>query len=174
MTASYFGPVKGFFATLLVLAGAPSFAEGASVWEVLGDWTIRINSEDESRCFASRVLEDGSEVQIGTEPTLDGGYFAVYNPDWTGIEDGKTGFVEFDFGSSRYGGESVGRIEDGIPGGYAFFDNPAFVQDFARKQSVKIIGDGGAEFNMDLTGTSGAVRAVLACQDDQPAPEATD
>jgi hypothetical protein len=50
-----------------------------------------------------------------------------------------------------------------------FFDNPAFVQEFARRRTVRIIGSNGTEFELDLKGTSRAIRAVLACQDAQPA-----
>lgn len=153
---------------------AQAMADESEVWDTIGEWTIRVKSEGSNRCFASRLMDNGSEVQIGSEPTLNGGYFAIYNPKWTGIEEGEEGFVEFDFGTSRFGGEAVGRIEDGVPGGYAFFDNPAFVQDFARKLSVKIIGRNGSGFDMDLTGTSRAIRAVLACQDDQPEPDVAD
>ncbi len=154
---------------LLLMSGAALAAED-EVWETVGAWTVRINSDDVSRCFATRVMEDGSEVQIGTEPTLDGGYFAIYNPAWTHIEDGAEGTVEFNFASSRFGGDAVGRIKNGVPGGYVFFDNPAFVQEFAKRQSVKVSGTRGAAFEMDLTGTATAIRTILACQDAQPDP----
>ena len=163
-----------YFAVILMLQATPTLASDAQVWKTVGDWSIQINSDDASRCFAARALEDGSEVQIGTEPTLDGGYFAVYNPAWTHIEEGAKGEVEFDFGVSRFGGEAVGKMKDGVPGGYAFFNNPAFVQEFSRRQTVKVTGKNGAEFEMDLTGTSQAVRSVLACQDEQPDVESAD
>lgn len=163
-----------YFAVILILQATPVLASDAEVWQTVGDWSIRINSDDVSRCFASRTLDTGSEVQIGTEPSLDGGYFAVYNAEWTHIEDGETGAIEFDFGESRFGGEVSGRIEDGVPGGYAFFNNPAFIQEFSRRQTVKVIGKSGARFDMDLSGTSRAIRSVLACQDEQPDSGSTD
>lgn len=154
---------------LLVTGGAVSAAD-AVLWQKFGDWTVNIDGADASRCFASRTMDDGSEIQIGTEPALDGGYFAIYNAEWTHIEDGQTGSVEFDFGVSRFGGDAVGRYENGVPGGYAFFNNPNFVQEFSRRQSVTIVGTKGAKFKLDLTGTSRAIRGVLACQDEQPLP----
>ena len=160
------------FAILLLMTAGPVSAAESVLWETVGDWDIKISHEDASRCFASRTMDDGSEVQIGTEPSLDGGYFAIYNAEWTHIEEGKEGSVEFDFGVSRFGGDAVGKIENGVPGGYAFFNNPNFVQEFARRQTVNVIGSQGAEFELDLTGTSRAIRGVLACQDDQPLPEA--
>lgn len=154
--------------TVLVFALFPNLAFPGEIWKELELWTIRIVTSDTSRCFASRTLDDGSQVQIGAEPTLDGGYFAIYNPAWTHIKDGQEGTVEFDFGRSRFGGDAIGKIENDVPGGYAFFNNPAFVQEFARSQTVTIIGNNGTEFELDLTGTSRAVRGVLACQDAQP------
>lgn len=161
-----------YFAFILVFATAPVFGMAAESWQTVGDWSIMINTEDASRCFASRTMDDGSEVQIGTEPTLDGGYFAVYNAEWTHIEEGQELTVEFDFGTSRFGGKAKGKIENGLPGGYVFFNNPAFVQEFARGRTVKITGSEGNAFEMDLTGTSKAIRGVLACQDEQPDAEA--
>ncbi len=158
----------------LVLLLPPQFVSANELWKEVGLWTIYINKDDATRCFASRTLEDSSEVQIGTEPTLDGGFFAIYNSSWTHIEDGSAGTVEFDFGRSRFGGEATGKIEDGVPGGYAFFNNPAFVQEFARSQTVTIKGNNGTEFELDLTGTSRAVRGVLACQDAQPTGNSDD
>ncbi|MEP1354017.1 MAG: hypothetical protein ABJX32_03905 [Tateyamaria sp.] len=156
---------------ILTLSIMPVSALAADVWQTAGDWTILINTEDTGKCFASRELDDGSEVQIGAEPTLDGGYFAIYNEAWTHVEEGQDGTVEFDFGSARFGGEAIGKIENGMHGGYAFFNNPAFIQEFARSQTVKIIGSQGNAFELDLTGTSKAIRGVLACQDALPEPE---
>ncbi len=161
-----------YLTAILILTAAPLAASNARVWQTVGEWTIRIGSDDASRCFASRVMDERSEVQIGTEPTLDGGYFAIYNASWDHIEDGAQGLVEFDFGTSRFGGDSFGKIENDVPGGYAFFNNPAFIQEFARRQTVTIIGKSGAEFVLDLTGTSSAIRGVLACQDERPEPDA--
>ncbi|AXI47121.1 hypothetical protein C1J03_14515 [Sulfitobacter sp. SK012] len=156
----------------LVLAMATSVASASGtdtkVFETFGEWTIMIRSGDPVACYATRMGEDGSEVQIGVEPDLQGGYFAVYNSAWTHIKEGDVGSVEFNFGTSRFGGEAVGKTENDIPGGYAFFDNPAFVEEFANRQTVKVIGTSGAVFEMDLTGTKKAVTGVLACQDAQP------
>ena len=144
-----------------VLLMAPLAVSAEEVWQTVGDWSIMVSTNNSSRCFASRTLDDGSEVQMGTEPTLDGGYFAIYNAEWTHIEDGQSGTVEFDFGTSRFGGEMMGKVQNGMPGGYAFFNNPAFVQAIARSQTAKITGSQGNVFELDLTGTAKAIRGVL-------------
>ncbi|WP_254439160.1 hypothetical protein [Ruegeria arenilitoris] len=109
-------------------------------------------------------------VEIGAAPNQAGGFFAAYNPAWVLIEDGATGVVQFDFGDAKFEGEAVGVFKNGVPGGYAFFDNPAFVTEFGKRQSVTIIGESGAEVELDLSGSAKAIEAVLACQAEQPEP----
>ena len=149
---------------ILVLASTPAVANEVRDWRSVAGWDIKERIGSARACFASRVTSDGPEVQIGVAPTLDGGYLAVYNPAWTHIVEGETGRVEFDFGEARFGGEAVARYEDGVPGGYAYFNNPAFVEEFSRRYDVRITGSRGTIFEMDLTGTRKAVAEVLACQ----------
>lgn len=149
--------------TSIVFWSTAAIAE-AEVWGKSGEWTILFDTETSTGCYASRTMAEGSEVQIGAEPSLQSGYFAIYNPEWTHIRDDSVGFVEFNFGTARFGGDAVGKIENGVPGGYALFDNPAFLEAFAKGQSVEVTGSSGAVFKMDLTGTSKAVKEVLACQ----------
>ena len=148
-------------AVLLVSMTAAATAE---VWKDVGNWTVMTSAETEIGCYARRMMDDGSEVQIGVMPDLQKGFFAIYNSAWTHIEDDAVGFVEFNFGNARFGGDSVGKFQNGVPGGYALFDNPAFVDAFAKGNDVEVIGSGGAVFNMDLNGTSKAVNEIRACQ----------
>lgn len=114
-------------------------------------------------------MEDNSDVQIGFDPDEQGGYFAIYNPEWTHIKEGQKGTVTFDFGDEKFAGDAFGKYLNGIPGGYAFFNNPAFAEAFARRQNVKVSGSNGRSYEMDLTGTSRAVQAVRDCQAAQQA-----
>lgn len=157
MTIAHFAKTITIFACL----HTPALAD--ELWQQQGEWSIQLS--DAGGCYASRTLEDGSLVHIGTEPSAGTGFFAIYNTSWTHLVDGQTGSVEFDFGDERFGGDSQVRFFDGVPGGYAPFDNPAFVDAFASKYSVRLIGGSGAEFDLDLTGTSAAVKGVFACQD---------
>lgn len=155
--------MRGLTSTIILLLSTGTTAE-AEVWKKAGVWTIMFNTADTRGCYASRIMKDGSEVQIGAEPSLQSGYFAIYNPEWMHIQDDSVGFVEFNFGNARFGGDAVGKIQDGVPGGYALFDNPAFLEAFAKGQTVEVTGSSGAIFKMDLTGTFKAVKEVLGCQ----------
>ena len=148
-----------------------SFAQEVNEWGKEGDWSILVNPGNGYGCYAEKQFPDGTVVQIGSEPLRKGGFFAAYNAEWTHIEDGATGKVIFDFGSEKFGGEAVGRVQGGLPGGYAFFDNPNFVSEFAGRNSVKVSGNSEREAEISLAGTKRAIDAVKACQAEQPAPE---
>lgn len=157
-------------AVILMAAEAVTAAEEIKTWGESGDWSILVDPTVGNGCLAQRIFDDGTQVQIGAEPSRDGGFFAAYNAGWTNIEEGETGIVSFDFGDARFAGDVVGRLWDGLPGGYAFFDNPNFVTEFGKRNSVKISGEKGRLVEIDLSGTKRAIDAVLACQKEQPKP----
>ena len=157
----------------LLVIGTNALAQ-PETWGNAGGWDILIESGTRKACYATRTLDDGSTVFIGFDSGTTGGYFAVYNPDWTHIEEDQQGLVEFDFVKEKFAGEAVGKFRDGVPGGYAYFNNPAFADAFARYETVKITGSKGATFSMALTGTHKAVTAVQTCQAAQPASKSSE
>ncbi len=157
----------------LILVTTSALAQ-PETWGNAGGWDILIDTEMSNACYATRTLDDGSTVYIGFEPGAAGGFFAIYNPAWTHIEEDQKGLVEFDFVKEKFAGEAVGKYRDGVPGGYAYFNNPAFADAFARYETVKITGSKGATFSMALTGTHKAVTAVKTCQAAQPASESSE
>lgn len=152
----------------LCLCASPLFASDLALWGDFGAWSVLVNPATGNGCFAQKTFEDGTLVQIGAEPSRNGGFFAAYNADWDSIETGASGTVQFDFGDALFAGNVVGRNQDGLPGGYAFFDNPNFVTEFAKRRSVKISGESGSMVEIDLGGTKTAIDSVLACQEEQP------
>ncbi|WP_109313311.1 hypothetical protein [Ruegeria sp. AU67] len=158
------------FTAIVTLLASGAVAAGMEPWGESGDWKILIDSEKGNGCLAWKPFEDDMTIEIGVAPNQAGGFFAAYNPAWVQIEDGSTGIVNFDFGDAKFEGEAVGVFKNGVPGGYAFFDNPAFVTEFGKRQSVMIIGESGTEVELDLSGSSKAIEAVLACQAEQPEP----
>ncbi len=161
---------KNVLTTLALCCATVLHAAGMERWGESGDWTILIDPEKGNGCLAWKPFEDEMTVEIGAAPNQAGGFFAAYNPAWVQIEDGATGIVKFDFGDAKFEGEAVGVYKNGVPGGYAFFDNPAFVTEFGKRQSVTIIGESGAEVELDLSGSAKAIEAVLTCQAEQPEP----
>ncbi|MEX0283718.1 MAG: hypothetical protein AB3N23_03820 [Paracoccaceae bacterium] len=155
----------------LVFAWSPANAQSVVKWGEEGDWKIFVNPDIGNGCYAEKQFPDGVLVQIGAEPLRAGGFFAAYHADWTDIEQGASGTLFFDFGSEKFAGDGEGRMLGELRGGHAFFDNPNFVTEFAGRNSVKISGDSNREFEIDLGGTSRAIKAVQSCQSEQPKPD---
>jgi hypothetical protein len=59
-------------------------------------------------------------------------------------------------------------MSDNLPGGYAFLDNPNFVEEFAKRNSVKFSGESGVWVEISLSGTRQAIAALQRCQKEQP------
>ena len=137
-------------------------------WAIVGDWKILVNETTGHSCFAQRDFDDGMRVQIGFDVLRNGGFFAAYNLDWTQIEEGDIGTIKFEFGDARFAGDAIGRMNDDLPGGYVFFDNPNFVDEFAKRNSVKFSGESGVWIEISLSGSQQAIAAVQNCQKEQP------
>jgi len=164
--------MREILVALVLVTGTVASAQGHAVWGEAGGWRILVDPSTGNGCLAERAFEDGTLVQIGTDPSREGGFFAAYNADWTNIEDGAPGVVNFDFGDARFAGDVLGKIYNTLPGGYAFFDNPSFVAEFAKRRSVKVSGESGRIIEINLTGTAKAIETVLKCQGEQPDPSA--
>ena len=155
------------FAFLAALAG-PVVAGGDFVkWGESGTWEILVDPATGNGCLMQKRFKDGTLVQYGTLPERDGGFFALYNSDWTDIPDGATGKVTFEFPEIRFVGEALGIARDGRFGGYAFFDNPNVTREFARNNDMTITGELGRVVEVNLKDTMKGVRAVKACQEEQ-------
>lgn len=155
--------LKLLVATLTMITST-AIAEEHSPWSTVGLWNIFVADPVEDGCYMERQFDDGTVVQVGTVASLDGGFFAAYNPAWTDIEIGATGLLKFNFGDALFGGDVEGRLNNDLPGGYAFFDNPGFVNEFAKRLAVTITGPKDKSFEVDLKGSKKAIDAALACQ----------
>ncbi|WP_164659105.1 hypothetical protein [Tropicibacter sp. Alg240-R139] len=159
-------------ACFTVLSCAGALAQGGALsWGSSGDWEVLIDPDVGHGCFMQKAFDDGTLVQVGAVPDRQGGFFAALNAKWTEIEDGQEGVLTLDFGDAKFAGDALGVIRGGIPGGYAFFDNPKFVDEFGKRSLVTVTGKGGQSVEIDLKGSQKAIVAVRACQDEQPKQE---
>jgi hypothetical protein len=156
---------------VLAQAGTDAEPVGHTTWGKSGDWEILIDSNVGNGCYMEKTFENGTLVQVGIVPDRDGGFFAAYNADWREIEDGDAGTVRFDFGDALFGGDVVGVVKGDLRGGYAFFNNPAFIKEFAKRNTVEITAKWGSAIEIGLKGTSNAIKAVLKCDSEQPKSE---
>lgn len=161
--------VSGFVFACVTLASA-SFAQARtdhSKWGEVGKWIILIDPNADNGCYMEQTFKDGTLVQIGFLPSRDGGFIALYNASWTDIEDGIVGTVQFDFEKSLFGGDYVGVVKGDLFGGYAFFNNPEFVTEFGRRNTVTIKADKGDTIDFSLSGTARAINAMRTCHSEQ-------
>lgn len=152
------------FAFIAIAVGATANSQEFVDWGEVGEWSILVDPGTGNGCLMEKRFDDGTLIQFGEVPNDNGGFFAAYNPDWTDIEDGVTGTVKFEFPKIRFTGDVVGVANDGRFGGYAFFDNPNVPLEFARNNDMTIIGELGRKIEVNLKGTSNAIKAVKACQ----------
>ncbi len=145
---------------LPTLGWAQSHAEFATV----GDWTVKSNPTNGNGCYMEKMFESGTLVQIGLVPDKNGAFFSAYNSAFQGVVDGEAGSVLFDFGDSRFQGVVVGAHFAGLPGGYAFFDNPEFAAEFGKRTSVLVQGGSGKSEDLDLTGSMKGLQSIKSCQ----------
>ncbi|MDK3075871.1 hypothetical protein QO034_22720 [Sedimentitalea sp. JM2-8] len=148
----------------LLLSATAAFSED---WGQEGDWRIDVDPDAGPGCLMSRTFENGMIVELGYAADRNGGFFAVYSPDWTQLETGESGKVEFHFDDVGFGGDVDLVEKNGLKGGYAFFDNPEFVTEFAKRNKVMVFGPNGGKIDVSLKGTSRAIKAVKACQEKQ-------
>lgn len=156
-------------ALLSLICAAAASAEEPVQWGQTGDWTIWVDPTVGHGCYMARTYDDETVIRIGTVPARRGGFLAAHNANWTDIEEGGEGVLRIDFGDALFEGTVVGTVYDDLPGGYAFFDNPDFVNEFRKRNSLILIGrKSGYRVEIDLKGTSKGINAVLACQKEQP------
>lgn len=149
--------------SLACTAGAEPFKD----WGDAGRWKIRVDMGSGSGCFMETSLDDGSVVQFGIVPNRNGGFFAIYNSGWTDIVVGEEAAVTLEFDAKQFSGDAAGVEREGLPGGYAFFNNPNVRDEFSRSKTMIIFDDNGHTINLDLSGTSKAAQVVESCQKQQ-------
>ncbi len=150
-----------------IAVGTSANSQETVDWGKVGEWTILVDPGTGNGCLMEKKFDDGTLIQFGEVPVDNGGFFAAYNPDWTDIEDGVQGTVKFEFPTIRFIGDVVGVAKDGRFGGYAFFDNPNVSSEIARNNDMTIIGELGRNIEVNLKGTSNAIKAVKECQAEQ-------
>ncbi|WP_412551738.1 hypothetical protein [Shimia sp. MIT910701] len=151
---------------LSLLLPSATFAQTHPEFATVGDWTVRTNPANVNGCYMEKTFASGTLVQIGVVPDQQGAFFAAYNAAFDGVEEGAEGSVLFDFGDSRFQGAAKGAFHNGLPGGYAFFDNPEFAKEFGKRTKVLVQGGAGNSEEIDLTGSMKGLRSVQACRDE--------
>ena len=156
------------FASLIGVFSATMLqAQELTKWSDSGNWEILVDPAVGNGCLMQSYLADDTLVRIGAVPSREGGFIAVMNKAWQDIEEGATAVLNFDFDGDLFAGDAEAIIEGEMRGGYAFFNNPEFVQGISKWKTLVVSGAGDREVTIDLTGTMVAVNATLDCQKKQ-------
>ena len=151
-------------ALVLALHSNPASAETFKKWGEAENWQILVDASVGNGCLMERTFEDGSRMRMGHLPEKNAAYLSVVNEAWTHIEEVETVVVHFDLDGVVFGGDVEYSIEDDWRGGYAFFNNPALVDEFGQKNSMTITGPSNQPVSYSLTGTTAALSALHECR----------
>jgi hypothetical protein len=151
-------------ALLLSLLSSNTLADQFNKWGDAGSWQIFVDTSVGNGCLIEKVFEDGSRMRMGHLPERNGAYLSVVNKSWTHIEKSKVVVVNFDLDGVVFGGDVEYIVEGDWRGGYAFFNNPALVDEFAKKNSMTITGPSNQPVSYSLKGTTAALSALHDCR----------
>lgn len=161
---------RSLLTVLLLLGSAELRADtppGLQPWGQSGDWSVLVDPSVGNGCLIQKDFDEGFRIRLGYVPDRAGGFFAALSEDWGHVEPGSKGLVRFISDRDKFAGEVEG-IEDGsMRGGWAFFNNPEFAEELAKRRSITVIGPNGGEFDIDLTGSARAINEARRCQSEQ-------
>lgn len=165
--------IKHFIFLSVLVFATPSFSDTADQaslekWGDAGEWEVFVDQAKNDGCLIQKLYPDGTLVRLGRLPAENGSYFAALNQDWTQIDESMSEQFYFDFGGDDlFSGEVVGMIEGDWRGGYAFFNNPEFIDDIGAKSEIKIEGSRRVPLSVSLKGTQHAIAELRRCQSEQ-------
>jgi hypothetical protein len=152
-----------FCAAILFAPSQFAKAETLSEWADAGEWKILVDADVGDGCLMEKTFEDGSRIRIGHLPERKGGFLSVVNKSWTDMTEDESFTVRIDLDDVAFGGD-VEKVADGEwRGGYAFFNNPAFAEQFARKNNITITGPKNQPVSFSLKGSSNALKVLAEC-----------
>lgn len=171
--------MNAFISAGLTLAVAAGVATGASAAEVkkLGEaagWEIAVNEDMGPGCLIEKQGE-GWQVQLGVD-ALNAekiGYMAVFAKTKSPLGADEALPVDFEVGGKSFEGVAFGekldmfRRMEGYHGAWVPVNNPDFVYDLAKMETMTITVDGMDPIEVSLAGTDDAFKALRECQDAQ-------
>lgn len=167
-----------FFKTLCAFVGAQVLAlshtpsaladHHLTSWREVGEWSVFVDANVGHGCFMEKTFKDRTRVRLGKLPKENGAFFSASNKEWDHIEEGSSDEFYFDFGDELFKGQIEAKIEGDWYGGYAFFNNPEFLEFLATKTTLTIAGSRRIPLDIDLSGTKRAIDELGRCQAAQP------
>ena len=151
-------------ALFLALSAYPATAEDLKKWGDAGAWQVFVDAAVGNGCLIEKTFEDGSRMRMGDLPEKNGNFLSVVNKAWTQIDEVETVVVHFDLDGVVFGGDVEYIIDGDWRGGFAFFNNPALFEEFAKKNTMTITGPSNQPVSYSLKGTGKALKALDECR----------
>ncbi len=136
-------------------------------WSTIGDWTILIDESAGRGCFMQKDFDNGIRIRIGYYPKRGGGFLSGLSKEWDHLEVGSTSIVKFIMDTEKFAGDAEVIEEGEWKGGFAFFNNPDFPTQLARRNSLEIIDPNGVRHTFGLSGTFRTLAQLEKCQSEQ-------
>ncbi|MFT6452787.1 MAG: hypothetical protein ACJA06_002291 [Halocynthiibacter sp.] len=155
-------------ATLLLSSALvlPVSAQSLEQWGASDYWDVMVDPSLGNGCLIQSEFSDGSVVRIGFDRNEGAGYVTAFNMAWGDIEEGEMYPVIFELDSQEYDAEARGIYLEDVPGADIYFDNPDFLFDLAKKQTMTLHTEEGEVMAIDLTGSYQALEAAIQCQEE--------
>lgn len=151
----------------LSLAAGLACAQSLERWGETAGWDILIDPSLGNGCLIQAEYDDGSLVRIGFDHTQDSGYLTVFNDGWGDLEEGAIYPISFALDGEEYDAEATGLYLEGVPGVDILFDEPDFLLDIARRNTMTMFYDGAEVMVIELGGTNAAIQEAIRCDDAQ-------
>jgi len=158
--------------TAVVLAALTATGAAAETYKKYGSeagWDIYVTEGQDRGCLISKNLTGDTQFQMGIVPAAEArGYLALYTKADAEVGTGEKISVLFDVDGQKFTGEATGaQMMEGYKGAYVWVDNPEFIYDLAKKETLTITPAGRDPIVLSLAGTDAALKALRACQEAQ-------
>ena len=158
----------GIALTIVVLTAANATAQTVKKYGSEAGWDIFIKDNMGPGCLLAKKVGTEGQVEMGISATGDRkGYIALYTKKDAAVSSGEKVSVIFDVDGQKFSGEATGQQIEGMDGAFIWVNNPDFIYDLAKKNSLTITPTGRDPIVLSLKGTDAAFMALRACQDAQ-------
>ena len=145
---------------------APAAAADAVRWGKVAGWDILIDTTLGNGCFIFTIYDGGTALRLGFDPDEGDAYLMVGNQKWASIEHGKDYDIEIRMDrDAPWEATATGVDFDGLPLLMASTDQPNFLIDFMKKNTLEVRYLNKSIATLSLKGTFAAVGEMLKCQD---------
>jgi hypothetical protein len=141
-------------------------ASDAIRWGKVSGWDILIDPSLGNGCFIFTIYDNGTALRLGFSPDDGEAYLMVGNQKWSSIEHGKDYDIEIRMDRDvPWEATATGVDFDGVPLLLAYTDEPNFLVDFMKKNTLDVRYNGKSIATLSLRGTFAAIGEMLKCQD---------